>query len=74
MTHDKKLHFAAGAIICLALGLIFTPTVGFLAAIVAGLGKEVWDILGHGTPELMDAVATITGGLIVYAVLVELVK
>lgn len=25
-------------------------------------GKELWDSLGHGTPEVMDAVFTMAGG------------
>ena len=38
---------------------------GLVAAALAGLGKEVYDaVTGSGTPELLDFVATVVGGLV----------
>lgn len=61
MQLDKITHSLAGAAIAAALlplGVI--PAV--LAVVVAGAGKEVWDAQGHGTPDSVDALATVAGG------------
>lgn len=58
---DKITHALAGAAIAAALmpwGVI--PAV--LAVVVAGVGKEVWDAQGHGTPDRIDALVTVIGG------------
>ena len=71
MKHKDKLqHFGAGAIIALVVTLIsgqfITPVIaaiaGFGVATVIGIAKEVWDGMGHGTKDVMDAVATSAGG------------
>lgn len=62
--NDKALHMAAGLIISLVLGWIYSPLIGLAVAIVAGIAKEVWDYCGHGTPDFGDALATIQGGCI----------
>lgn len=60
---DKLLHTLAGAAIAAAMmpwGVI--PAV--LAVVVAGAGKEVWDAQGHGTPDHIDALVTVIGGVL----------
>lgn len=66
MTRDKVLHLIAGAVIALAVGSFLTPLAGLIAACLAGIGKEVWDHQGNGTPETLDALVTILGGAIIY--------
>ena len=58
---DKIAHFLAGSTIAAAL-LPFGIVVAAFAVIVAAAGKEMWDAHGHGTPDRMDAIATIIGG------------
>ena len=58
---DKAFHFLAGW----ALSATLWPVLGWVAwvpALVAGIGKEVWDKQGHGTPEVADAAVTFLGG------------
>ena len=60
---DKITHTLAGAAIAAALmpwGII--PAV--MAVVVAGAGKEVWDAQGHGTPDSVDALVTVAGGVL----------
>ncbi len=61
---DKQLHFGAGMLIGLAVGVGTNPITGLVFATVAGIVKEVYDkYSGNGTPELLDAVATVLGGI-----------
>lgn len=75
---DKLYHFAAGAAVYLAIAYTLGPVAGILAAIVAGLVKEVYDVadsdrrLADGqtprhTPEPADFAATTLGGLAGFA-------
>jgi uncharacterized protein involved in cysteine biosynthesis len=67
---DKVYHFVAGLLIALIVGFIFGTTVGFMAAVVAGIGKEVFDHYknkkepGTATVDVLDAVVTILGGVV----------
>jgi len=63
---DKKLHLLAGLALSLLMGLLCTPTRGLLAAVIVGALKEIsWDWwLGRGTPEFLDFVATVLGGVL----------
>ena len=63
---DKKLHLLAGLALSLLAGLLFCPLTGFITAAVVGALKEiVWDwLLKKGTPELLDFVATVAGGVL----------
>ena len=62
---DKRLHFWCGLLVCLIIGIATTPIIGLVAAILAGIGKEAYDaVTGRGTPELLDFVATVVGGLV----------
>jgi len=58
---DKAFHFLAGW----AIAATFQSMPLIAAALVgtAAVGKEIWDKRGHGTPELMDIVATLLGGI-----------
>lgn len=71
MAKDKKLHIYAGFLIsilgaCLSNSALF----GFLLAFLAGILKEAYDkISGKGTVEGLDCLATMTGGLIPYLIM-----
>ena len=65
ISRDKLLHFVAGLIASVVGYLIFenlTLTIG--ASVILGIAKEVYDSRGHGTVEVLDAVATIAGGVV----------
>lgn len=61
MTIDKITHALAGSAIAAAL-IPWGVIPALLAVIVAAVGKEVWDAQGHGTPDQVDALATVIGG------------
>ena len=61
MPYDKKLHFAAGFIISLIGGIISTEYAIFLP-IVAGIAKELYDLLDYGKYDYKDMLATWAGG------------
>ena len=60
---DKITHTIAGAAIAAAL-LPFGLIPALLAVLVAAVGKELWDAQGHGTPDRIDALVTVIGGLL----------
>lgn len=61
IARDKLAHFHAGiAVAALAYPFGLIPAV--LATVIAAVGKELWDLQGNGTPEGLDAVATLVGG------------
>ena len=65
MPKDKLLHFVAGSIcsaFVYAITLNLTLAIG--ASVILGIGKEIYDSRGHGTVEVLDAVATIAGGVV----------
>lgn len=62
MPLDKIAHTLAGAAIAAAL-LPFGVIPALLAVIVAAVGKEIWDAQGHGTPDHIDALVTVAGGV-----------
>ncbi len=63
MQLDKITHALAGAAIAAAL-LPWGVIPALLAVIVAAVGKELWDAQGHGTPDHIDALATVAGGVL----------
>jgi hypothetical protein len=71
LPQDKANHFVYGAIIA-ALTSFFSPHIAIVAVVIVGAGKELSDWWqnqrggNHGI-EIMDAVSTICGGLIVIA-------
>lgn len=56
---DKKKHYEAGYLIG-TMSLPILP-LGLLAGTAAGIGKEMYDCIFPGTPELEDAEFTING-------------
>lgn len=63
MQLDKITHALAGAAIAAAL-LPLGVTPALLAIVIAAVGKELWDAQGHGTPDHIDALATVAGGVL----------
>ena len=66
MPQDKKKHIYAGLALSLSVGLFLSPLLGLLTATIVGALKEIiWDWWWkRGTPEFMDFVATVAGGVI----------
>ena len=60
---DKLAHFLAGIAVA-ALAYPFGVVPALLLTLAAAIGKEIWDAKGHGTPEILDAVATLFGGAV----------
>ena len=70
---DKLLHFVAGSICSTIVYLItLNLTLAIGASVILGIAKEVYDRRGYGTVEVLDAVATVAGG-VVGAVLMRVV-
>lgn len=61
---DKVLHYFAGLLFAGALLLSGCSAAEALTgAVVLGIGKEVYDATGVGTPDIWDVVFTIIGGI-----------
>jgi len=56
--NDKLAHFIVGFMLSI-LGLLYFPLI--LSGFFFAIGKELFDSLGHGTVEKMDAIATLCG-------------
>ena len=70
---DKLLHFIAGSIASIVVYVVtFDATIAVAFSALLGIGKEVYDSRGHGTVEVLDAVATALGG-VVGAILIKAV-
>lgn len=63
IAHDKITHTLAGAVIAAAL-LPWGVIPALAAVLVAAVGKELWDAQGHGTPDHIDALVTVAGGVL----------
>ena len=63
MQFDKITHTLAGAAIAAAL-LPWGVIPALLAVIAVAVGKELWDAQGHGTPDRIDALVTVAGGVL----------
>ena len=63
MPTDKILHLLAGSTIA-ALVYPFGILWAIAAVSIAAVGKEIYDSTGRGNVELMDAVATLAGGVV----------
>jgi len=63
---DKLKHAIAGVALSIVAGLFVYPLIGLATAAVVGALKEIiWDwLLKKGTPELLDFVATVAGGVL----------
>ena len=66
LPQDKANHAVYGAVIAAIVSLVGLP---LALLVVAGfaLGKEVYDWRQNKQPEVMDALATVCGGLLVLA-------
>lgn len=65
IAQDKLMHYFVGSLI-MALCIPFIEVYGLLVVLLAAVGKEAYDkVTGKGTPELMDIVYTMFGGLVV---------
>lgn len=63
MQLDKIAYTLAGAAIAAAL-LPLGVIPALLAIVAAAVGKELWDAQGHGTPDHIDALVTVIGGVL----------
>lgn len=62
--HDKLLHYVVGTVVY-SLCSLFIGMYAIVIVLVIAIGKEVYDYVSKkGTPEYMDAVATVLGGVI----------
>ena len=62
--HDKALHIIAGVLVFAVFHFI-SPEFGLGMVIAIGIGKEAYDAMSQEhTPEVWDAVATFTGGIL----------
>jgi hypothetical protein len=66
MPTDKLLHILAGIAIAAAASP-FGAVPAFCAVLFTAISKELYDRAGRGTPELLDAVATVVGGVALLA-------
>lgn len=64
---DKQAHFWAGmAIAATFVAYDAAPWAAFVATVMVGAGKEVWDkVSGTGTMDFWDFVATSVGAMVV---------
>jgi hypothetical protein len=64
---DKANHIAYGAAIA-CVGAFHSVIAGAALCAALGIGKEVYDRVSRkGTPDVLDAVATLAGGALVLA-------
>lgn len=68
---DKALHFIAGMIIVAVVTTLFPAAADytFLAAVILGFGKEIYDLLTDGHFDFADFYATVLGGLLIQALI-----
>ena len=63
---DKALHFIAGGLVTAVMAIII-PSVenyAFIFAILAGVGKEIFDDYTNGGFDGNDTIATTIGGIV----------
>ena len=61
---DKIYHLVSGFIIGLIFGLI-NPVLGLALAIIAGIGKEIYDKkIKKSVIDPLDVIATVLGGIL----------
>ena len=60
---DKLVHFLCGLVIALTVGLYTAPCIGLIAAVLAGVAKEIYDIKGTKF-NILDFVYTSFGGFL----------
>ena len=61
---DKIYHLVSGFAISLIFGFI-NPVLGLILAIIAGVGKEVYDkYIKKSAIDPLDVIATVVGGIL----------
>jgi len=60
---DKLVHFFCGLVISLVVGLFTASYIGLIAAVLAGVAKEIYDIK-RTRFNILDFVYTAFGGLL----------
>ena len=76
MANDKKLHMLCGFFIAAAVGL-FSPKVGLMLGLTAGVAKESYDYCSYGGFDVMDMLATWVGaacGAILTWAMIQILK
>jgi hypothetical protein len=65
--HDKIAHFSVGVIVYAMLHFVH-PVIGLLCVALVAFGKEIYDHVHRDkhTPEWLDVVATMAGGLVAF--------
>ena len=61
---DKINHFIVGQAVALVL-LLVGWEISLMAVVLIAVSKEAWDSKGNGSVELLDALATILGGILI---------
>lgn len=61
---DKINHFVAGQAVALVL-LLIGWEISLMVVVLVAISKEAWDSQVNGTVELLDALATILGGIVI---------
>jgi len=61
---DKVNHFIVGQAVALVL-LLIGWEISLMAVVLVAVSKEIWDGRGNGNAELLDAAATILGGILI---------
>jgi len=64
---DKLLHFIAGLVIAAFAALVLGMKACFIPALFAGLLKEFFDLWTTDKWDWGDIVATLAGGLVIFA-------
>jgi hypothetical protein len=70
MIRDKVKHFVVGLLatmVFLEIGL--APIVNLALVFLIGIGKEVYDYFDYGKFDVLDILATVSPGMIVYGLL-----
>lgn len=67
LPQDKANHALHGLIIYIFISL-YSPMIAICIVAIIAIGKEVWDSFGNGTPEKLDALATLAIPLVLYAI------
>ena len=61
---DKVNHFIAGQAVALVL-LFIGWEISLMVVVLIAVSKEAWDSQGNGSVEILDALATIAGGVLI---------
>ncbi len=61
---DKIQHLGISVLISSSISALSNETVGFSAALIAGISKEILDCFGFGTPDFEDILANLLGSAI----------